>query len=96
MTIAARWKEISPNSTSCPIRFTEHEIELHNEEMELLEDLGTVSHLLQDQNLISVGGRVLREDYERAQAVNTRVKEMLMEMVEDEEEKALYEKLWPY
>jgi hypothetical protein len=96
ITIAAHWKEISPNSSSCPISFTKHELELHNEEMELLEELGTVLHLLQDQNLISVGGRVLREDYERAQAVNKRVKEMLMDMVEDEKQKALYEKIWPY
>jgi hypothetical protein len=46
------------------------ELELHNEEMGLLEELGTVLQLLQDQNLIEVGGRVLREDYDRAKAVN--------------------------
>jgi hypothetical protein len=31
-----------------------------------------------------------------AQAVNKNVKNMLMEMVENEEEKDLYEKIWPY
>lgn len=96
ITIAARWKDIAPNSASCPIRFTEHELELHNEEMELLEELGTVLHLLQDQNLISVGGRVLREDYGRAQAINKLVKGMLIDMGEGEQQKALYEKIWPY
>lgn len=64
--------------------------------MKLLEELGTVLHLLQDRNLISVGGRVLRDDYERAHAVNTHVKEMFVDMGEDEHYKALYEKIWPY
>lgn len=64
--------------------------------MELLEDLSTVLHLLQEQNLISVGGMVRRELYEQALSVNKNVKKMLMDMVEDDEEKALCEKIWPY
>ncbi|CZT52708.1 uncharacterized protein RSE6_14068 [Rhynchosporium secalis] len=96
ITIAAHWQDIYPDSTPCPISFTDQELWLHNEEMELLEELGTVLHLLEDQNLIAVGGRVLREDYERAHAVNMRVKEMFLDMGEDEQHKALYEKIWPY
>ncbi|KAH6719806.1 hypothetical protein BKA61DRAFT_667720 [Leptodontidium sp. MPI-SDFR-AT-0119] len=96
ITIAAHWQDIYPDSTACPISFTDQELWLHNEEMELLEELGTILHLLDDQNLISVGGRVLRDDYERAHAVNTRVKEMFVDMGEDEQRKALYEKIWPY
>ncbi|PVH72795.1 hypothetical protein DL98DRAFT_470064 [Cadophora sp. DSE1049] len=96
ITIAAHWQDIYPDSTACPISFTDQELWLHNEEMELLEELGTVLHLLQDQNLISVGGRVLRDDYERTHAVNMRVKEMFVDMGEDEQHKALYEKIWPY
>ncbi|KAH7356964.1 hypothetical protein BKA65DRAFT_580178 [Rhexocercosporidium sp. MPI-PUGE-AT-0058] len=96
INIAARWQEIYPDSKTCPISFTDQELWLHNEEMELLEELGTVLRLLEDQNLIAVGGRVLRDDYERAQAVNTTVKEMFVDMGEDEQHKAFYEKLWPY
>lgn len=84
INIAAHWKDISLDSTACPISFTDQELWLHNEEMELLEELGTVLHLLQDQNLIAVGGRVLRDDYGQAYAVNTRFKEMFVEMGEDE------------
>jgi hypothetical protein len=94
--VAAYWKDIIPNSGPCPIRFTKEELELHNEEMELLEDLSTVLHLLQEQNLISVGGMVRRELYERALSVNKNVKKMWMDMVEDDEDKALCEKIWPY
>ncbi|TVY92124.1 Altered inheritance of mitochondria protein, mitochondrial [Lachnellula willkommii] len=96
ITIAANWKSICPSSTSCPISFTDQELELHNEEMEVLEELGTVLHLLQDQNLISVGGRVLRENYEGAHAVNGHVRKMFVDMAEDEQQETLFEKLWPY
>ncbi|TVY51693.1 Altered inheritance of mitochondria protein 9, mitochondrial, partial [Lachnellula cervina] len=96
ITIAAHWKHICQNSTTCPISFTAQELELHNEEMEVLEELGTVLHLLQDQNLISVGGRVLREDYEGARAVNRHVKKMFVDMAEDEQQRTLFEKIWPY
>jgi hypothetical protein len=96
ITVAAQLAEISPGSVSCPINFTREELEAHNEEMELLEDLSTVLHALEDGNLISVGGRVLRENYDRAQAINTRVKQMLFELAESEQERALYEKIWPY
>ncbi|KAK0119874.1 Phosphotransferase enzyme [Cadophora gregata] len=96
ITIAAHWKDINPDSIPCPISFTDQELWLHNEEMELLEELGTVLHLLQDQNLISVGGMVLRSDYERAHAVNIHLKKMLLDMGEYEQQKALYEKIWPY
>lgn len=96
ITVAAQWAEIRPGSVSCPITFTREELEAHNEEMELLEDLGSVLHALEDGNLISVGGRVLREHYDRAHAINTRVKEMLFESAKSEQERALYEKIWPY
>ena len=95
ITIAAHWDKISPG-TPCPIEFTERELELHDEEMELLEELGTVLHLLENQNLISVGGRVLRENFDRAQLINQQVKKMLIDMGEDEETRTLYEKIWPY
>lgn len=96
IAIAAYWKDIAPNPTSCPITFTKEELERHNEEMELLEDLSTVLHLLQDQNLISVGGRVLRENYDQAQAVNKHVKEMLLDLAENEQEKSMYDRIGPY
>jgi hypothetical protein len=56
---AARWKEIAPVTAPCPIQFTEHEPELHNGGLELVEGLEEVLHQLQNDNLIPLGGIVL-------------------------------------
>lgn len=95
IAIVAHWKDLVPVST-CPISFTDQELELHNDEKELLEGLGTVLHQLQDENLIPLGGRVLRTNYEQAQAVNNGVKKMFIDMAEGDEQKDLHAKLWPY
>ncbi|KAG4429419.1 hypothetical protein IFR05_015093 [Cadophora sp. M221] len=92
----ARWEEIAPTALPCLIKFTKHELELHNAEMELVEGLGEVLHQLQNDNLISLDGMVLREKYEQASHINHRVKEMFVDMAESETQKALYSRIWPY
>ncbi|KAL2061038.1 hypothetical protein VTL71DRAFT_9090 [Oculimacula yallundae] len=94
--IVARWEEIAPETLHCPIQFTEHELQLHNAELELMEGLGEVLHQLQNDNLIPLGGMVLRENYEQASQINHSVKEMFVEMAESESQKALFSRMWPY
>jgi hypothetical protein len=80
----------------CPIQFTEHELELHNAELELVEALGEVLHQPQNDNLIPLGGMVLRENYEQALHINNRIREMFVDMAESEPQKVLYSRIWPY
>ncbi|TVY85520.1 Altered inheritance of mitochondrial mitochondria protein [Lachnellula suecica] len=94
--VVARWEEIAPANLPCPIKFTEHELMLHNAELELVEGLGEVLHQLQNNNLIPLGGMVLREKYEQASHINQSVKEMFVDMAESESQKALYSRIWPY
>ncbi|KAF2463885.1 kinase-like protein [Lindgomyces ingoldianus] len=94
--LAAQWEDIAPATVSCPIQFTEKELELHNSELELLEGLGEVLHQLQKDNLIPLGGMVLRENYEQASYTNNAVKEMFVNMAESESQKLLYSRIWPY
>jgi hypothetical protein len=94
--VAARWKEIAPATTPCPIQFTEHELELHNNELELVEGLGEVLHQLQNDNLIPLGGMVLRESYEQALHINNSVREMFVDMAGSEPQKVLHSRIWPY
>lgn len=94
--IAARWEEIGPSTTHCPILFTEKELELHSSELELIEGLGEVLHQLQTDNLIPLGGMVLRENYDRALSINNAVREMFVNMAESESQKVLYSRVWPY
>lgn len=94
--IAAQWEEIAPATVSCPIQFTEKELELHNSELELIEGLGEVLHQLQNDKLIPLGGMVRRENYEQALHINNAVKEVFVNMAESESQRVLYSRIWPY
>lgn len=94
--IVSIWEDLVPNSIPCPISFTDQELKLHGDEMDILEDLGIVIHQLNDDDLIPLGGRVPREYFEKAQAINNNAKSLLAAMEQDEQQKALYIKSWPY
>lgn len=93
--VAARWEEIAPG-TPCLIQFTSQELELHNDELDLLEGLGEVLRQLQSDNLIPLGGMVPREKYEQALEVNHNVKKMFVDMAETESQRLLFSQIWPY
>jgi len=94
--IAAEWGKFAPVTVSCPIQFTKEELELHESELELLEGLGEVLNQLQSDNLIPLGGMVLRENYEQALHISNTVKDMFVNMAESEPQRVLYSRLWPY
>lgn len=94
--IVARWRDHQQTSIPCPIEFTPSEIQLHNDELELIEGLSQVLHELHSNNLISLGGMVLRRDFEQASAINQKVKEMFINLAESQEQKEFCSRIWPY
>lgn len=96
ISVIAHWKRIAPESDPCPIHFTNLEIELHRTEMELIEGLGNIMHQLEDQELISLGGMVRPEHFEHAKETNNRFKEIFISLGEDDKQKTLHSKVWPY
>lgn len=96
ITVVANWPKLFPDSSPCPVHFTELELELHGKEMELIEGLEDIMYLRQEENLISLGGVVRPEHYEQAQCTNIRFKEMFISSAENEQQRALHERVWPY
>ncbi|TVY27963.1 Altered inheritance of mitochondria protein, mitochondrial [Lachnellula hyalina] len=94
--VVARWNEVATASTPCPIQFTERELKLHSDQLELAEGLGEVLHQLQNDNLIPLGGMVLRGNYEQAMHINNNVRKMFIDMAESESQRILYSQIWPY
>jgi Phosphotransferase enzyme family len=94
--VAATWHKVAQSTTPCPINFTEKELELHGSELETVEGLGEVLHQLDNDNLIPLGGMVLRENFEQALHVNKTVREMLVNMAKTESRRVLYSQAWPY
>jgi len=94
ITLIALWSEISQDV--CPIQFEDDELESHDTEWELIEALGTIMHQLNDEGLLPLGGMAPREHYEKARALNEQFKQTFVDLGENEFQKDLYSKVWPY
>lgn len=64
--------------------------------MNLLEGISDIVHQLQDAGLIPLGGMVRPEYYERAMELNERFKHEFVELAENESQRDLHTKVWPY
>lgn len=96
ITAVAHWDDISNSKAKCPIEFTEKELEQHQSEMELIEGVSMILHQLHDDGLISLGGMVPPERYEDARKWNDYFKQEFINLAEDEKQKELHAKVWPY
>ena len=96
ITVVANWATIMPKSVECPVQFTDLELKLHGEEMEVVESVGTIMHELQETQSIPFGGMVPQEKYEAARTVSNYFKNWFVSQAEDEEQKQFYPKIWPY
>lgn len=97
ISVIAHWNEIVPDATnSCPISFSEEELVLHQDEMELIEGLSSIMHQLQDEATIPLGGMVRPDDYERLKELNRRFMQDFVDLGENPQQKALHAKVWPY
>jgi hypothetical protein len=76
--------------------FTDEELILHQNEMELIEGLSSVMHQLQDEAMIPLGGMVRPEDYQRLEELNNRFKKSFVDSGENDRQRALHTNVWPY
>lgn len=80
----------------CPVHFIDAELLQHQDEMDLVEGISAILHELQDTGLIPLGGIVRREYYERAVDLNNRFKREFIDLADNERQRELYAKVWPY
>jgi hypothetical protein len=98
ITLSTQWDTLFPESTlPCPIRFAEKEIEVHRKEKENMQGVGAIMALLRDGGALpATDGMIESEDFEMAQSNNRKFKEVFVCGAEGEEERELFERLWPY
>ncbi|KZF21169.1 phosphotransferase enzyme family protein [Xylona heveae TC161] len=89
------WEELFPD-ISCPIDFTEKDIELHFKENENMHGVGKMLSLFREEAGIDVDGMVDPNDYEVAQKNNRKLKDIFIGLAKDDEERELFTRLWPY
>ncbi|BDD62974.1 hypothetical protein MAP00_007924 [Monascus purpureus] len=96
ITAVAHWDDISGGGIKRPIEFTDKELEQHKSEMELIEGVSMILHQLQEDGLISLGGMVSPKRYEDARKWNNYFKQEFINLAEDEKQRELHAKVWPY
>ena len=96
ISVVANWATITSSSLECPIKFTDLELKLHGDELDVVESVGTIMRELEDTQSIPIGGMVRQEEYDVARTVSDHFKNWLISQAEDEEQKQFYPKLWPY
>lgn len=96
ISVIAHWKNLGLDSGLCPIKFTAEELESHQHEMDLIEGISSIMYQLQDEAMIALGGMVRPDDYERLREFNKRSMKDFIDLGEDDRQKALHAKVWPY
>lgn len=96
ITVVARWSDMGYGEIPCPVHFSEEELLRHQAEMDLVEGISAVLHELQDTGLIPLDGMVRREYYELAMELNDRFKREFIDLAENERQRELHAKVWPY
>jgi len=96
IALVEEWHEIFGDDTPCPTAFSQEELDLHAKEEENMDGVGQMRSLLQDQGVLPVDGMVQPEDYQTAIENCAKYKAIFLNAADDENERKLYEKLWPY
>ncbi|KAB8208105.1 phosphotransferase family protein [Aspergillus parasiticus] len=97
IVLAAYWEEVySDSGLTCPLQFTKPDLELYQEEEENIDGVGQLLTILHDQVLLPHDGMVRSEDYEAAVRISRKIKEIFLGLAQDETQRELFSKLWPY
>lgn len=96
MEIKENWTELCPDNGQCPISFTEEEIASHAYEEENQQGIGGVLELFKDRWLLSTDGMVDPAEFAQTKAAIEEYRNVFLDSAEDESEKEMYSKLWPY
>ncbi|KAI9673460.1 MAG: hypothetical protein M1817_002922 [Caeruleum heppii] len=96
IALAQRWKEIEPNAGSCPITFTERELELHANEDENISGVGELLKTLRDEAMLPADGMVDPADYDQARRICEKYRGIFLGLADSEAQRKLFAKIWPY
>ena len=96
MQIKEQWTELCPDSGPCPITFSEEELASHAYEEENQQGIGGILKLFKDRWSLSTDGMVDPAEFTQTKAAIEEYRNIFLESAEDEAERELFSKLWPY
>ncbi len=96
MEIEEQWAELCPDSSQCPITFSEEELALHAYEEENQQGVGGILKLFKDRWSLPTDGMVDPADFAQTKAAIDDYRNVFLGTAEDEAERELFSRLWPY
>jgi len=96
MSIANRWEDLCLDAGPCPWVFAEDELSSYEHEKETRGYVSTFLEYFRDNWGVPADGCIGVERFDEVQAEMKRVRAHFVGSADDEEEKELAEKIWPY
>lgn len=96
MRIVNKWEDLCPGAGPCPVSFNGQEQALYDIEVENRETVAFILNIFEDNYGLHPDGNVEPARYEEIQRELTRLKATFLEGADNEEQKLLLQKLWPY
>jgi hypothetical protein len=94
--IINKWKDLCPESGPCPASFDEQEMALYSHEEENRSYIGDVLTLLRSNWGLHPDGSIESSRFDEMQIKLIEMKEAFVGGADNEEDRILAEKLWPY
>ncbi|EEP77899.1 predicted protein [Uncinocarpus reesii 1704] len=95
-SIAKQWQYLCPDSGPCPVTFGEQELEAHEAEEESMSNVSQILALFQDNWGLPPDGMVDSAVFDEVQRAVAELRDSFIAGGDDEAERQLFSKLWPY
>ncbi|TAQ88177.1 hypothetical protein B7494_g3491 [Chlorociboria aeruginascens] len=96
LAIVEQWQNLCPGCGACPISFNEEELALHAAEEESMSNVGEILRLFRESWGLPPNGMVAPADFDKVRAAVAELKESFLENADNNTERELFAKLWPY
>ncbi|KAI9050867.1 hypothetical protein LZ554_004985 [Drepanopeziza brunnea f. sp. 'monogermtubi'] len=96
LSIVEQWQDLCPKPDMCPVRFSEQELALHVAEEESTSNVGEILRLFQENWGLAPNGMVDPAQFDQIRAAVIELRTSFIEDADDEAERELFARLWPY
>jgi len=96
LSIVEQWQDLCPESDKCPVSFNEQELALHEAEEESMSNVGEILRLFRDKWGLPPNGMVDPTEFDQIRTAVAELRDSFIEDADDEAERELFAKLWPY
>ncbi|KIM97540.1 hypothetical protein OIDMADRAFT_204366 [Oidiodendron maius Zn] len=96
LEIMEQWPNLCPESGACPVSFNEQELAVHAAEEESMSNVGEILRLFRDNWGLPPNGMVDPAEFDQVRTAIMELRESFIESADDEAERELFARLWPY